>query len=157
LREIFAGLKEDLLPIIREIDASRDTDDSFLTGDFDPGRQREFGLQILRHFGYTEQDWRLDQTQHPFMSSPGTGDIRLTSDFRPTDLSSLFAAMHEFGHGAYEWGIDRALVRTPLGTGVSLALHESQSRLWENLLGRSRSFWRFFYPRLQETFLAQLR
>jgi carboxypeptidase Taq len=64
--------------------------------------------------------------------------------------------MHEFGHGVYEWGVDRALARTPLGSGVSLGMHESQSRTWENLVGRSRSFWRFFYPRLQETFPVQL-
>src|SRR4029078_6813502 len=86
------------------------------------------------------------------MTTPGHGDIRLTTNFRPDDLSSLFATMHEFGHGVYEWGVDESLARTPLGTGVSLGLHESQSRTWENLVGRSRSFWRYFYPSLQETF-----
>src|SRR5207253_694780 len=93
---------------------------------------------------------------HPFMSTPGTGDIRLTANFDPADLHSLFETMHEFGHGAYEAGIDRSLAETPLGTGVSLGLHESQSRTWENLVGRSRSFWRFFYPRLQAAFPGQL-
>jgi len=90
------------------------------------------------------------------MSSPGTGDIRLTTNSRPGDLTSLFATMHEFGHGVYEWGVDPALARTPLGTGVSLGVHESQSRMWENLVGRGRPFWRWFYPRLQEAFPAQL-
>jgi carboxypeptidase Taq len=142
--------------LITEIADAGEIDDAFLTGEFDPKKQREFGLEIARRFGYTDEEWRLDQTPHPFMSSPGTGDIRLTSNFRPDDLSSLFATMHEFGHGVYEWGVDRALARTPLGSGVSLGLHESQSRTWENLVGRSRSFWRFFYPRLQETFPAQL-
>jgi carboxypeptidase Taq len=65
--------------------------------------------------------------------------------------------MHEFGHGVYEWGVDESIAGTPLGSGVSLGLHESQSRTWENLVGRSRSFWRFFYPRLQEAFPGQLR
>ena len=65
--------------------------------------------------------------------------------------------MHEFGHGVYEWGVDESFARTPLHSGVSLGLHESQSRTWENLVGRSRSFWRYFYPRLQEAFPAQLR
>jgi carboxypeptidase Taq len=156
VREIFGELKEELVPLIKEIADAGEIDDAFLTGEFDPKKQREFGLEIARRFGYTDDEWRLDQTPHPFMSSPGTGDIRLTSNFRPDDLSSLFATMHEFGHGVYEWGVDRALARTPLGSGVSLGLHESQSRTWENLVGRSRSFWRFFYPRLQETFPVQL-
>jgi carboxypeptidase Taq len=155
VREIFAELKEELVPLVREIADAGPVDDSFLTGDFDIDTQRDFGLEIALRFGYTEEEWRLDQTAHPFMSSPGTGDIRLTTNFRPDDLSSIFATMHEFGHGVYEWGVDPSLVRTPLGTGVSLGLHESQSRTWENLVGRSRSFWRFFYPRLQEAFPEQ--
>jgi carboxypeptidase Taq len=156
VREIFDQLKEELLPLIEEIGEAGDIDDSFMTGDFDPAKQLAFGLEIARRFGYSDEEWRLDQTSHPFMSSPGVGDIRLTSNFRPADLSSLFATMHEFGHGVYEWGVDRSLARTPLGSGVSLGLHESQSRTWENLVGRSRAFWRFFYPRLQETFSDQL-
>ena len=127
-------------------------DDSFLRGEFDVDAQRKLGLEIARRFGYTDEEWRLDQTPHPFMTSPGHGDIRLTTNYRPDDLTSIFATMHEFGHGVYEWGVDPSLARTPLGTGVSLGLHESQSRTWENLVGRSRSFWRCFYPRLQETF-----
>jgi len=156
VREIFDELKEELVPLVKEIGDAGEIDDSFMTGEFDPARQRDLGLEIVRRFGYTDDEWRLDQTSHPFMSSPGAGDIRLTSNFRPNDLTSLFATMHEFGHGVYEWGVDPALARTPLGSGVSLGLHESQSRTWENLVGRSRSFWRFFYPRLQETFAEQL-
>jgi carboxypeptidase Taq len=152
VREIFAGLKEQLVPLIREIADAGDVDDSFLEGEFDINAQRKFGLEIAQRFGYTDEEWRLDQTPHPFMSSPGHGDIRLTTNYRPDDLSSIFATMHEFGHGVYEWGVDPSLARTPLGTGVSLGLHESQSRTWENLVGRSRSFWRYFYPSLQETF-----
>jgi carboxypeptidase Taq len=156
VRKIFDELKEELVPLIKEIGDAGEIDASFLTGEFDPAKQRSFALEIARRFGYTDREWRLDQTPHPFMSSPGVSDIRLTSNFRPNDLSSLFATMHEFGHGVYEWGVDRALARTPLGSGVSLGMHESQSRTWENLVGRSRSFWRFFYPRLQETFPVQL-
>jgi carboxypeptidase Taq len=110
----------------------------------------------LRRFGYTDDEWRIDQTQHPFMTTPGRGDIRLTTNYRPDDLSSLFATMHEFGHGVYEWGVDESIAGTPLGSGVSLGVHESQSRTWENLVGRSRSFWQYFYPRLQEAFPGQL-
>ncbi|HWJ33112.1 MAG TPA: carboxypeptidase M32 [Gaiellaceae bacterium] len=156
VRRIFDELKEEQRPLIDELADAGDVDDSFLTGGFDPAAQRRVALEILRAFGYDEAEWRLDETRHPFMSSPGAGDLRLTTNSRRDDLTSLFATMHEFGHGLYEWGVDHALARTPLGTGVSLGLHESQSRMWENLVGRSRPFWRWFYPRLQEAFPAQL-
>src|SRR6185436_4376698 len=90
---------------------------------------------VLRRFGYTDEEWRIDQTQHPFMTSPGHGDIRLTTNFRPDDLSSLFATMHEFGHGVYEWGVDESIAGTPLGSGVSRGVHESQSRTWTTSSG----------------------
>ena len=157
VRQIFDELKEELVPLIQEIGAAGDVDDSFLHQAFDQGEQRAFSLEVLRRFGYTDEEWRIDQTQHPFMTSPGHGDIRLTTNYRPDDLSSLFATMHEFGHGVYEWGVDESIAATPLGSGVSLGLHESQSRTWENLVGRSRSFWHFFYPRLQKAFPGQLR
>jgi carboxypeptidase Taq len=156
VRAVFDELKRELVPLLAEIGEAGEVDDSFLTGEFDPATQRELGLEIVRAFGYTDDEWRLDETAHPFMTTPGAGDIRLTSNFRPNDLSSLFATMHEFGHGVYEWGVDRSLARTPLHSGVSLAVHESQSRTWENLVGRSRAFWRWFYPQLQQGFAAQL-
>jgi carboxypeptidase Taq len=156
VREIFDELKAELAPLVVEAAGAGEIDDSFLTGEFDPATQRELALEIVRRFGYADEEWRLDETPHPFMSSPGAGDIRLTSNFRPRDLTSLFATMHEFGHGVYEYGVERSLARTPLGTGASFGLHESQSRTWENLVGRSRAFWRWFYPRLQEAFPAQL-
>jgi carboxypeptidase Taq len=156
VREIFHELKDELRPLIDEIADAGDVHDSFLAGDFDPAVQRTLGLAVLRAFGYSDDEWRLDEVQHPFMTTPGVADIRLTTTYRPDDLSSLFATMHEFGHGVYEWGVDRSLARTPLGNGVSLAVHESQSRTWENLVGRSRAFWRWFYPRLQDAFRAQL-
>jgi carboxypeptidase Taq len=156
VREVFDELKQELVPLIEEISEAGEIDDSFLSGEFDPATQQELGLEIVRAFGYGDAEWRLDETAHPFMTTPGAGDIRLTSNVRANDLSSLFASMHEFGHGVYEWGVDRSLARTPLHSGVSLAVHESQSRTWENLVGRSRAFWRWFYPRLQEGFGAQL-
>ncbi len=156
VREIFDELKDELVPLIQEIGDAGEIDDSFLHGEFDQDAQRVFSFDVLRRFGYSDDEWRLDQTLHPFMTTPGHRDIRLTTNFRADDLSSLFATMHEFGHGVYEWGVDESLARTPLHSGVSLGLHESQSRTWENLVGRSRSFWRYFFPRLQETFPAQL-
>jgi carboxypeptidase Taq len=107
---------------------------------------------IVERFGATWDQFRLDRTVHPFCSSFATGDIRLTTRFSTTDLHSLFSSMHECGHGLYEHGIDPALERTPLCNGVSSSLHESQSRLWENLVGRSRPFWRWFYPEVEAAF-----
>ena len=89
---------------------------------------------------------------HPFASGAGIDDIRLTTRFFDDNLDGLFATMHETGHGLYEHQIDPALERTPLAHGVSLGLHESQSRLWENLVGRSLPFWNHFFPRLQELY-----
>jgi carboxypeptidase Taq len=152
VREIFDRLKEELRPLIQEIAEAGEVDDSFLTGEFDPEAQRAYSLEVVRRFGFTDEEWRLDTTAHPFMTTPGHGDVRLTTNFRPHDLTSVFATMHEFGHGVYEWGVAPELARTPLGSGVSLGVHESQSRTWENLIGRSRPFWRFFYPRLQAHF-----
>ena len=156
VRAIFDQLKDGLRPLIFELADAGDVDDSFLDAEFEPAVQRRLGLGILRRFGYTDDEWRIDETRHPFMTSPGAADFRLTTNTRPGDLTSLFATMHEFGHGVYECGVDRAFARTPLGTGVSLGVHESQSRTWENLVGRSRPFWRWFYPRLQEAFPSQL-
>jgi carboxypeptidase Taq len=156
VRQVFIELKQELVPLIEEIRDSGDVDDSFLDADFDTETQRRLALEIIRAFGYSDDEWRLDETPHPFMTTPGAGDIRLTTNFRRNDLSALFASMHEFGHGVYEWGIDRSFARTPLHSGVSLAVHESQSRTWENLVGRSRAFWRWCYPSLQEAFPAQL-
>ena len=136
VREVFDELKRELVPLIKEIGEAGAVDSSFLEGEFDVTRQREFAMTVLRALGYTDEEWRLDQTPHPFMTSPGSGDIRLTTNFRANDLSSVFGSIHEFGHGVYEWGVDPSLQRTPLGSGVSLAVHESQSRLWENLVGR---------------------
>ena len=146
---IFEEVKRAAFPLI---EAAPEIDDSFLFGEFDPLAQEEASHRVLTAFGFEHNGWRLDETAHPFQANPGVGDIRLTTHYRSGDLHSLFSTMHEFGHGVYEWGVDAALARTPLGTGTSSALHESQSRTWENLVGRSRAFWRFFYPALQELF-----
>ena len=91
----------------------------------------------MRAFGFTDDAWRLDPTVHPFATGTGINDIRITTRYFSEHLGGLFGTMHEFGHGLYEHQIDPALERTPLARGVSLGLHESQSRMWENLVGRS--------------------
>jgi carboxypeptidase Taq len=131
-------------------------DDSCLHGDFPQERQREFSLEMLSRWGMDDQAWRLDDTVHPFALSLSESDIRLTTRFDHDNLGGLLSCLHEFGHGIYERQVDPRYFRTTLQEGTSSSFHESQSRLWENVVGRRLSTWRFFYPRLQETFPGQL-
>jgi carboxypeptidase Taq len=154
VREVFDVLKPELIGLVHAVaDHQNGVDNSFLRGSFPADRQRRLSLAVLEALGFEHDSWRLDETQHPFASGMATGDIRITTRFKEHDVSdALFTTMHEFGHGIYERSIDPALERTPLCRGVSMALHESQSRLWENLVGRSRPFWSFFYPTFQSIF-----
>ncbi len=151
VRAVFDELKDSLVPLIAEV-ASSDEEDGFMRGPFPIDAQHETSLRVIERFGYDPQYFRLDLTVHPFAASSGTQDIRLTTRYTENDLTSLFTAMHECGHGLYEHGISQTLERTPLCSGVSSALHESQSRLWENIVGRSRPFWNYFYPQVQAAF-----
>jgi carboxypeptidase Taq len=156
VRSVFDELKAELIPLIAEIAERSDAvDDSCLTGTFPVDKQRSFSLEMLERLGFDHESWRLDPTVHPFAMSAATTDIRLTTRYDEGDLNSIFAATHEFGHGFYEAGIDPRLERTPLSQVNSMSLHESQSRMWENLVGRGLPFWRYFYPRLQATFPDQ--
>jgi carboxypeptidase Taq len=119
---------------------------------FDLARQKQFELEVLRRFGFDDDAWRIDPTVHPFATGAGIQDIRITTRYFDDNLDGLFATMHEYGHGLYEHQVDPAFERTALARGVSLGVHESQSRMWENLVGRSLPFWRYFFPRLQELF-----
>jgi carboxypeptidase Taq len=154
VREVFDVLKPELIGIVRAVADHQDrVDSSFLQGSFSTDRQRQMSLAVLEALGFEHDSWRLDETQHPFASGMATTDIRLTTRFKEHDVSdALFSTMHEFGHGVYERNVDPALERTPICRGASMALHESQSRLWENLVGRSREFWSFFYPTFQSIF-----
>ena len=156
VRAVFDRLKEDLLPFIAEVGESGSPQPAALTGPFAIDAQQRVERAVLHRFGFDAQSWRLDPTVHPFAASSATTDIRITTRYSEDNLSSLFSAMHEFGHGLYEHGVSAALERTPLARGASLGLHESQSRLWENLVGRSRCFWRFFYPELRRAFPERL-
>jgi carboxypeptidase Taq len=152
-RAVLDDVREELVPLIREVAERSDAvDDSCLYGDFPLERQKHFEHVVLERFGYDPASWRLDPTVHPFASSTTTTDIRITTRYFSDRFESLFSTMHEFGHGLYEHQVDPALERTPLQRGASMALHESQSRMWENLVGRSLPFWRRFYPQLQKLF-----
>jgi carboxypeptidase Taq len=147
---VFARLKEELVPLVADI--REPVDDSCLRGEFAPDRQRTFSLEVLTRWGMDDRSWRLDDTVHPFASSIAQADIRLTARFDHDNLIGLLSCLHEFGHGLYERQVDERYARTPLEHGASSAFHESQSRLWENVVGRRLSTWRFLYPRLQDTF-----
>ena len=153
VRAVFERLKEGLIELLHAVGPA---DTSPLERVFPQEGQERIAMHVLDCFGFDPASWRIDPTAHPFMSSPGHKDIRLTTHYNESGLHSLFATMHEFGHGIYEFGIDAALARTPLGTGASMGLHESQSRMWENLVGRSRPFWSRFYPELRQTFPGML-
>jgi carboxypeptidase Taq len=148
VQRIFDRLKDVLVPLI----AAKADAGPPLEGPFPVERQQQAGRLVLDAFGWDPSRWRIDETPHPFASKPGAGDIRLTTHTDAGDLTSLFSTMHEFGHGVYEFDVDERLARTPLARGTSSAIHESQSRTWENLVGRSRGFWRWFYPQLQLLF-----
>jgi carboxypeptidase Taq len=155
VREIFAELKPELVSLIADL-RDEEVDDSFLTGTFSVEQQEAVAKGVVALFGMRPDSWRLDPTEHPFASGAGVDDIRLTTIYDPQTIKSLFSTMHEYGHGLYSHQAPRHLGRLPTGGSASLGIHESQSRLWENLVGRSSPFWRLFYPRLREAFPEQL-
>jgi carboxypeptidase Taq len=159
LRPVFAQLKARLVPLLKRItNGPVRIDDGVLRYSYDQARQLEFGRLVLIAMGYDFERGRLDLSAHPFTTSFHPTDVRVTTRVHEHELQScLFSCIHEGGHGLYEQGLDPRYYGTPLGESVSLGIHESQSRLWENCVGRSRAFWRFFYPILQQTFHHQLR
>ena len=158
LDTIFSELKEAIVPLVREIASRKDAvDDSCLKQYYDEEKQLRFGLEIAERFGYDLKRGRLDQSAHPFTMPVAVGDVRITTRILPNQLDDgLLSTLHEAGHAMYEQGVDPAFEGTPLSGGTSAGVHESQSRLWENLVGRSRPFQDFLFPRLQSTFPDQL-
>ncbi|MFO0770132.1 MAG: carboxypeptidase M32 [Nitrospiraceae bacterium] len=159
LTPLFEQLRARLVPLLKRVTQSAvSIDHRALTQHFDSARQIEFGRLVLTAMGYDFERGRLDLSAHPFTTSFHPTDVRVTTRVFEEDLPScLFSCIHEGGHGLYDQGLDPRYYGTPLGESVSLGIHESQSRLWENCVGRSRPFWRFFYPILQQTFPEQLR
>jgi carboxypeptidase Taq len=151
--EVLGRLRDGLIPLVQ---AAAPVDTSVVQGGtFPEDAQQQLVEAVLRQVGAGDERWRLDVAVHPFAAILGPGDVRLTTRYAPDDLDSLYCALHEFGHGLYEASIDPALARTPLAGGVSSAVHESQSRLWENMVGRSGGFWRWCFPHLQAAFPAR--
>jgi carboxypeptidase Taq len=148
VRRLFGYLKEHQAPLVKEIGALGV--DEPPPHEFALDAQKVFELEVVRELGFGDDCWRLDPTVHPFATGTSIEDIRITTRYFPDRLEGFFGTIHEFGHGLYERQVDPALERSPLARGVSLGMHESQSRMWENLVGRSLPFWRRFFPRLQE-------
>jgi carboxypeptidase Taq len=158
VRSLFAGLRSELIPIVRAISDQLIPGDGCLHGSFSEPKQLDFSLSVVKQFGYDTDRGRLDKTHHPFCAKLSAGDVRITTRVDEKHFGdALFSTMHESGHALYEQGVAAALAGTPLGSGTSAGVHESQSRLWENVVGRGRAFWEHFYPVLRNTFPDQFR
>ena len=157
IQPIFHQLRQQLLPLVEAIAAAPAIDNSCLHQFFAEQEQLSFIKGVIFRLGYDFNRGRQDQTLHPFTSKFSIGDVRITTRIYEHHLEqALFSTIHETGHALYEQGIAPELEGTPLATGTAFSVHESQSRLWENLVGRSRGFWEWFYPQLQGTFIRQL-
>jgi carboxypeptidase Taq len=157
VRVLFGELRARLVPIVQAITRRPPADDRCLHQAAPTSEQLAFGLEVIRQYGYDFDRGRQDLTHHPFMTKFSLGDVRITTRVRENDLTdSLFSTLHESGHAMYEQGIRMDFEGSPLANGASSGVHESQSRLWENVVGRSLGFWRHFYPKLQERFPRQL-
>jgi carboxypeptidase Taq len=157
LRALFTRLRARLVPLVQAIIAQPPADDSCLKQHAPEADQLAFGVSVIRRYGYDFERGRQDKTHHPFMTKFSLGDVRITTRVREDHLTdALFSTLHECGHALYEQGIRRDYDGLPLAEGASAGVHESQSRLWENLVGRSRGFWEHFHPRLRAAFPTQL-
>jgi carboxypeptidase Taq len=154
LAELFDALRRELIPLANALSyARRRPDVALLRRHFPVGRQRAFAEAAAAAVGFDFRRGRLDTTTHPFFSPIGPGDCRITTRFLADDFSSgFFGILHEAGHGLYEQGLPAEHHGTPLGEPTSLALHESQARLWENVVGRSRGAWAYFFPHARAAF-----
>jgi carboxypeptidase Taq len=158
VQAVFEAIKPDLIDLVKAIAAKGNTvSDEVLHREYDEQKQWNFGLEVIKRYGFDLKRGRQDRSVHPFTTSFSINDVRITTRVDRHFLSpALFGTLHETGHAMYEQGFSQALERTPLADGASLGMHESQSRMWENLVGRSQPFWRFFFPILKGFFPEQL-
>jgi carboxypeptidase Taq len=159
LDELFRDLRAKLAPLVAAVlDRRERVDATCARKELDEERQGKFGLLVIKQMGFDLEAGRVDLSSHPFCTGIALGDCRLTRRLIKGDLRpALYGIIHEAGHGLYEQGLPDALDRTPLGEACSLGVHESQSRLWENVIGRSRPFWNHFFPELQRAFPNDFR
>ena len=158
LRHLFDELIGHLVPMVRSLENGNPAEDEFLHQHFDESQQLQFGEKVIKDLGYDFNRGRQDKTHHPFMTRFAGDDVRITMRVNPERFGpALFSQTHECGHALYELGIARGYDGTPLARGTSAGVHESQARMWENLVSRSYPFWEHYYPILQDIFPTQLR
>ena len=157
--EFFAALKAKIVPLIKRIGEAQRIDDSCIKGHFDEASQEKFSYELMQVMGIDLDHCGLGTTEHPFTTSIGSHhDVRITTNYDESNLSySMFSVIHEGGHALYDMNSDDELAYTLLDGGVSMGIHESQSRFYENLLGRSEEFVNYIFPRMQECFPEQLK
>lgn len=157
VQAIFSDIRPQQTALVKTIAERPPVEDLFLHQFYDPQTQWDFAVEIVTQLGYDWNSGRLDKTAHPFCTGFGLGDVRITTRIFPNfPTACWFGTMHECGHALYGMGYDPGLERSPLAGGSSAGFDESQSRMWENLVGRSFDFWQYFYPRAQELFPTQL-
>jgi len=157
VQNIFSALRPRQVELLRAISEQQQIDDVFLHQYYDPKLQWQFGVKVITDYGYDWHHGRQDKSAHPFTQDISIGDVRITTRVLDNYFpSAFFSTTHESGHGIYCQGVDPNLDRSPLSKGASLAIHESQSRLYENVIGRSLPFWSYYYPRLRDVFPDQL-
>jgi carboxypeptidase Taq len=153
VEKVFTAVRKELVMLLKDIKAAKQVDDSPMRRDFDEEKQLAFGRKVVERLGFNFERGRIDRAVHPFCTNFTRDDVRLTTrterDWFPC---SLMGTIHEAGHGMYEQGLHEKDNQTPLSSAAGLGTHESQSRLWENIVGRSRAFWQVFYPELQSQF-----
>ncbi|HRJ27995.1 MAG TPA: carboxypeptidase M32 [Fimbriimonadaceae bacterium] len=155
VRAMFDTLRTPLVKLVQDIqERGKPTHDAALTGDWDQKKQSEFTELLAKSIGFDFTRGRQDTAHHPFCTGWSVNDVRITTRYLPYIGSAIFGTLHEAGHGMYEQNSPEKWDLTPLAGGVSLGIHESQSRLWENIVGRSRAFWRRFLPDLHSAFPA---
>jgi carboxypeptidase Taq len=154
VKNVFDSFKDELIELVGKIaDAPKKPDISILERHYDVERQKVFSQAAAAAIGYDFSIGRLDVTAHPFTTGLGPNDVRITTRYNPNHLGqALFGTLHEAGHGIYNQNLDSAHYGTPRGSSVSLGIHESQSRMWENHVGRGRAFWKHFFPRAKQVF-----
>jgi len=158
IKKIFDKLQTGLSEIVKKIKNSEQIDTEFLNQKYSIEKQDEFGRQVIKDMGFSMDSGRLDVSAHPFTITLGSKDVRLTTRYSEDALfSGLFSNIHEAGHGLYELGFSKEIQGNILATGTSLGIHESQSRMWENQIGRSYEFWQHYYPKLKNIFPNELK
>jgi carboxypeptidase Taq len=158
IEPLFASLRPELVKLVSAIKTKPKPKAAFLNKNYPEDQQLAFGMSVVQDLGYDVTRGRQDKTHHPFMIKFSLDDVRITTRVNPRDLGdAFFSTVHEAGHALYEQGIAKNLEGSPLGAGVSAGIHESQSRLWENLVGRSKSFWKKYLSKLKKRFPKQLK